>query len=39
MENKMENVIDEELIDNVVATIEEETIGEGENAKKRIFHR
>ena len=35
----MENVIDEELIDNVVATIEEETIGEGENAKKRICFR
>lgn len=31
-----EHIIDEEFVENFYPTIEEETIGEGENAKKRI---
>lgn len=32
----MDNLIDEELVDNVYIVAEEETIGEGENAKKQM---
>lgn len=35
----MSDVIDEELVETNFATIEEETIGEGENAKKQICFR
>lgn len=35
----MSDIIDEELVETNFATIEEETIGEGENAKKQICFR
>lgn len=35
----MSDIIDEELVETNYATIEEETIGEGENAKKQICFR
>lgn len=35
----MDNLIDEELVDNVMIMAEEETIGEGENAKKQMCFR